>query len=130
MRVRWKILRGTGIFTICAVALVVGQSGIVQGDPTSATNPTTSENGAVDPESLRDPNTAYPLGPGAIPYDQLTAADRASVDLIQETTETSQPDSSYQGWATVTTLVGEQAEAEIAARAIGLEGTEQDGVMP
>jgi hypothetical protein len=48
--------------------------------------------------------------------------------LIQETVETSQPASSYQAWAAATAATGQVAEAQIAARAVGLVGTDQDGV--
>lgn len=128
MRARWKILGGTSIASAVVTALIVGQSGEAKSDTTvsvpSGPNPSTPA------EDVHDPLTPYPLGPHPIEYDQLSTADKAGVDLIQETTETSQPASSYQAWAAATAYTGQQAEAEIAARGVGLTGTEQDGVVP
>jgi len=129
MRARWKILGGTGVISICVAALIVGQTGEAKSDTTDATTSSASSPTTIPPD-IHDPLTPYPLGPHAIEYDQLRAADKAAVDLIQETVETSQPPSSYQAWAAATAYTGQQAEAEIAARGVGLVGTDSDGVVP
>lgn len=121
MRTRWKILGGTGVVTIWAAVLSIGQTGVVQGD-------TSDTSGAVAPP--HNPHTPYPLGPGAIPYEELGVNDKAAVDSIQETIETSQPASSYEAWAAATAWTNQQAQAEIDARGVNLVGTAQDGVLP
>jgi hypothetical protein len=122
MRMRWKILSGCGVVCICTFAIVVGQTGVVQGD-TAASPPR-----SVAP--VQNPNEPYPQGPGAIPYEQLGATDKLAVDQIQETTDTRQPPSSYQGWAAATAWTRQQAEAEIASRSVGLVGAANEGVVP
>lgn len=128
MRARWKILGGTGVVSALVAALIVGQSGDAKSDTTDSTP--SSPNPSTPADDVHDPLTPYPLGPHPIEYDQLSAADKADVDLIQETVETSQPASSYQAWAAATAYTGQQAEAEITARGVGLTGTAEDGVLP
>ena len=131
MRTRWQVLSGTGVISIWVAAIIVGQTSIVEGETSSSTSSTpTSTSGVANPDFQHDQNTPYPLGPGAIEYDQLSASDKAAVDHIAETTDTSQPPSSYQAWAAATAWTGQQAQAEVAARGVGLVGTESDGVEP
>jgi hypothetical protein len=52
------------------------------------------------------------------------------VDLVQMTTDEAQSADSVAGFSRATSDTVERAKAEIAARSIGLSGTEQDGVVP
>jgi hypothetical protein len=131
MRMRWKIFGGGGIAGLSIAAFLIAHGGVVRGETSNAASSSTSTTSSSDPGvPSQDPNTPYPLGPGAIPYEQLSAADKAAVEAIQETVETSQPASSYQAWAAATAATGKQADAEIAARSVGLVGTSGDGVVP
>jgi len=130
MRTRWKIVGGSGIASIWIVAILIGQTGKVSGDTSSSTSTPTTTPTAVDPASAQDPNQPYPLGPGAIAYESLSAADKAAVDHVQENVDTSQPPSSYAAFATATAWTADRVQVEVAARQLGLTGTEQDGVIP
>jgi len=129
MRKRWKVLGGASITSVLVGTLILGRSGAVQGDTTS--DPATP---AVQPEPglglYPPPNAAYSLGPDTIPYDQLSAADKAAVDVIQETVETSQPASYQADIEEAFISLRQQMKAELAARNVGLVGTAEDGVVP
>lgn len=130
MRTRWKILGGASVAGIWATAIMLGHTGAAADNSSSSPEPSTASSNALEPESEHDPNTPYPLGPGAIPYESLGPAEKAAVDSVEETVETSQPPSSYEAFAAATAWTGERAQAEVAARGVGLTGTEQDGVLP
>jgi hypothetical protein len=102
------------------------RSGDVSGDGLGDPTPVYG----VPDEEFMNPFEPYPPGRGAIAYDQLSSADKASVDLILETTEASQPDSSYSSLAKAVDWTSAHTEKLLAARAVGLEGAEQDGVVP
>lgn len=122
MRARWKLLGGAGLFGVSLVFLI-GHSRISHGDPAQTSAP------AAMPLPAHDPTTPYDL-PGATPYDHLTAADRADVDAIQQTIGLGQPDTSYGAFAAGAAAAAADAQAQIAARAVGLVDTAQDGVVP
>jgi hypothetical protein len=134
MRARWKILGGTGVASLCVALILVGRTGVVSGDPPPQppplTNPPPGSSGYIDPDSARDPLTPYPLGPGAIAYEQLSASERADVDTIQEIVETTQPASSYEMFSRGAVWAREEAERQRAERGTGLIGTVDDGVVP
>lgn len=125
MQARWKIVGGTSAIGLGVMLLVVvGHSRRVSGDNTS----TPSSEAFVDPMP-RDPFAQYPT-PGAIAYEQLTAADKAAVDRIQEATDTSQPSSSYAAFASATAWTSDEADRQLAERSVGLTETADDGVVP
>lgn len=128
MRIRWKILGGTTAAGFVAAALIVGKSGLVKGDDSAQSSSADASSASMGPAVLPH-DQPYPLGPDAIEFDKLSASDQAAVELIQETVEVTQPASSYQAWAAATAATGRAAEATIAARAVGLLGADQDGVV-
>jgi hypothetical protein len=115
---RWKILGGAGLAGILAGLIVVGRSPVALGDTAATTTPP------------NDPFSPPPPGPGTIPYDQLSPAGQADIDQIQQTIELGQPASSYAAFSAATDQAVIDSQAEIAARQVGLESTEQDGVVP
>lgn len=121
MRASWKLLGGAGLFGVGLVFLI-SQSRVSHGEPAQ-----TSQTAA--PVAVHDPTTPYDL-PGATAYDRLTAADRADVDAIQQTIGLGQPDTSYGAFAAGAAAAAADAQAQIAARAVGLVDTVQDGVVP
>jgi hypothetical protein len=123
MRARWKIMGGTAAISLCIAVSVVGQSRTVRGDDT-----TSSSTNASDPIA-RDPFAQYPT-PGAIAYEQLTAAEQARVDHVQEVVETNQPATSHAAFANATAWARTEAERQRAERGVGLTDTAQDGVVP
>jgi hypothetical protein len=122
MHVRWTMLCGIGALGV--VITLVAASQEVRGEPSDPSQPPSD----VTPEP--DPFEPYPLGPGAIPYEQLGAAERTAVDQIQETVETGQQPSSYAVFARATAQTRARAEADLATRELGLEGADEDGVVP
>jgi hypothetical protein len=125
MRGEWKAFGRTGLVCVC-VMTAVWTVGVVQGDPAAGDQAPREQ----PPYVPHDESKPYPLGPHAIPFEQAGAETQAAVEAIQETVETSQPASSYAAWSAATAWTGQQAEAEIAARGVGLVGTESDGVVP
>jgi hypothetical protein len=126
----------TGSLLLAAlVAASALQPNVAAGDnpaaaTASASTPQTNGEASALAVPPHDPNTPYPLGPHPIAYEELNVADKAAVDLIQETVETSQPPASYEAWSQATAWTRVQAEAELAARAVGLVGTTEAGVVP
>jgi hypothetical protein len=130
MRARWKVLGGAGLIGAgLGLFIVVGHSRVSRGDTSSSTDSTTTTPTPQAP-NYHDPFTPYPLGPGAISYDQLSPTDQAGVDAILQNEDLSQPPSSYSAWADAAAASAADAQAQIAARNVGLVGTEQDGVTP
>ena len=125
MRARWKILGGTTVIGLGITFLIMGHSPDVSGDDTTTSSTSASPNDPI----ARDPFAPYPT-PGAIAYEQLSAVDQASVAHVQEVVETSQPATSYQAFANATAWTSADADRQIAARAVGLTDTAQDGVVP
>src|SRR5207237_817139 len=120
MRKRWKLLGGAGIAGVAVVIAIVGHSRRVKGDTETAT---------VLPPGEHEAFTPWDLGPGAIPYDQLSADDKAGVDGIQQTLELGQPAASYQGFSTAVDQAIADSQAQLAARQAGLVGADQQGVV-
>jgi hypothetical protein len=137
MRTRWKILGGTGIVSIGVVAFIVGQTGSVRGDTTTASpnSSAAAPSDKVDPATFvdptpRDPFAPYP-SPGAIPYEELSAAEKVAVDRIPEVVETSGPPASPgDAYARATAWTSADADRQIAERQMGLQETANDGVVP
>lgn len=73
---------------------------------------------------------SIPLGSAAITYEELSAAERSAVEQIREAVETAQLPASHDAFARATARTGIIAERELAARTVGLVGTENDGVIP
>jgi hypothetical protein len=132
MRAGWKVIGGAAIAGTAFFAIILGHSRVSSGDTASAGSPDADVNGPSSSGVVlpHDPSKPYPLGPHAIPYEEAGAEAQAAIEAIQETVETSQPASSYAAWSTATAWTGQQAEAEIAARGVGLVGTDSDGVIP
>ena len=136
MRARWKVLGGVELAGV--VLFIVGHSRPSHGDtapdaPTASTStPTVNPppGTGTTPIVAHDQLTPYDMGPHAIPYEQLTAAGKADIDAIQERVELGQPASSYQAYSTGTAAAIADAQAQIAARSVGLVDTAQDGVVP
>jgi hypothetical protein len=122
MRRRWKLFGGAGLAGICIAAGILAHSRAVIGETTS-TSTTSSD------EAARDPFAPYPT-PGAIRYEELSAADKAAVDHIHEVTDTSQLAASHEAYASATAWASADADRQIAERGVGLEGTAEDGVVP
>jgi hypothetical protein len=135
MRARWKILGGAGLASVGIALAIVGHSGKVAGgtpapDLTTSPDPATGAPPAPEDPHLTNPFTQYPLGPGAIAYDQLDTAGKAGVDQMKQTLETSQPDTSYQAFSNAADQAIADSQAQIAARAVGLVGVDQQGIVP
>jgi len=76
-----------------------------------------------------DPATPYDL-PGGTPYAQLSAPEKASVDAVHQTVGLGQPDTSFGTFSRASGAMASDAKVQIAARAVGLVDTSQDGVIP
>jgi hypothetical protein len=124
MRDHWRLLGAAGFTGFALIfAFSVGHSRVSRADPA----PTQTPSGSILPQ--HDPGTKYDL-PDSIPFDQLSAADKAGVDSIQQTIELGQPPASFNVYAGGAAAAATDAQAQIAARSVGLEGTANDGVMP
>jgi hypothetical protein len=84
----------------------------------------------IPSDELHDPTKPYEPGRSGIAYHQLSAADKARVDHIRETAEEAQPDGSYEAFAVATEWTSSNTEKQLAARAVGLVGTDEHGVVP
>ncbi len=128
MQAHSKVLGAIGIIAL-AVGLSIGHSRQASGEP-DASEPSPTTTVGIAAEQLHDPLQPYDPGPGAIQYEQLGPNDRAGFDVMEEIIETSQTDRSYAAFATATDWSGAEAETQIAARAVGLDGAVTDGVVP
>jgi len=120
-----------GLAGIGIAILILGRTGEVRGN--TATDSTTSSTSVtpgsfVDP-AARDPFAQYP-SPGAIAYENLTAGEKAAVDVVQEAAETSQPAASNLAFAQATAWTSGDADRQLAERQTGLVDTADDGVVP
>lgn len=103
--------------TLC---LLGGDGRVVLGDTSTAERPP----GEIDPFA------PYPLGPDAISYEQMSPSQQDEVDAVQATTDAAQTADSVASFARATADTVGRAKAEIAARSVGLSGTEEDAVIP
>lgn len=136
VRATWKaVLGGAGAIGISIAIAIIGHSPRASGDPVEASTPSSPSQApppgiGIPADELHSPLEPYEPGPSGIAYEQLSAADKAGVDLIQEAVETAQPETSYDAFAAATDWAGEHADKQISARAVGLVGAEADGVVP
>lgn len=130
LRARWKVISGAGLGLGVAL-FIVGHSRLSHGDTTPDAPPPTASpppSTGTTPTVAHDQLAPYDLGPHAIPYEQLSAAGKADVDAIQERVELSQPAASYLAYSSGTASAAADAQAQKAARIVGLVDTAQDGV--
>lgn len=106
-------------------AAIIGRPHSVSGQSADSS----SGNSTPTDPGYHDPSQPWELGPGAIPYDQLSPQDQAGVEQILQTEDQSQPASSYQVFAAAANTMAADAQAQIAARSVGLSGTDNEGVV-
>jgi hypothetical protein len=111
-----------GTILACTLCFVGGDSRVVRGDA-----PTPS---AAPPAGDLDPFEPYALGPGAIPYEAMSTRQQDEVDTIQANTDFGQKADGVASLTRATAETNARAKAEVSARTVGLESTEQDGVVP
>lgn len=126
MRHLWKLL-GVGLASGVVALCIVGQSRVVAGDPAQPEPDTTQPS----PTALEhEPGQPYGLGPNPILYETQSTEEQDNLDRVFETLEANQPASSHEAWGKAADQAVVRAQAEIAARAVGLEGVEEQGVVP
>lgn len=118
----WKPITAVVAIGI-AVVVLASRNRLVSGQPSN----TATASPVDDPH---EPFTPYALGPGAIPYEKEAAADRVAIDHMAEVVDTSQSAGSIDAFARASKQAADMAQAEIAARQVGLIGTEEQGVNP
>ena len=118
----WKAIGGIALATALGTAIVV-RSVEVSGDP-APEEPSTP----VPGEHV--PGTLYDQGPGAIPYAQQSTEERAYIDRARATVEANQPTGSHEAFDRAVDQAVARAEAVIAERKLGLEGIQEQGVVP
>jgi hypothetical protein len=121
MRTRWKIVGGVSLLGVGLVLALVTRR--AEGQSSDPPGTWTSPDGYV-------PFEPYALGPGAIPFTQQTAAEQANLQAMHERLETAQPAASHTAFSSGARVMAQRFAAEVAARAVGLEGTGDDGVVP
>lgn len=120
----WKLLGGAGLAAV-AVFVIVGRSDEVAGEPTDQADTQTQ----LMPGE-HEPGKLYDLGPGAIPYGQQDTVEQANIDRVKAQLEANQPTASHDAYGRAVDQAVVQAQAEIAERKVGLEGVEEQGVVP
>lgn len=138
MRTRWKLLGGTGVASIWAVAIIIGQSGVVQGD-TSDTSSTTSITEPLtetpiqplagsEPAVAKDPFAPYGVGPAeeVVPYEGLSPEEQTVADRGLDAAEWHKTHNAY-GAAIVER--SKRAKAEAAQHQLGIDSLETMGVV-
>lgn len=111
-----------GLFVGLSVALVADRHATGQASSDDGAGSGSSE--GFNPFTLTDP------GPGATPFEALSPAEQDDVNAQAETSETNCGANVQMAFAHATEEEAERARAEIAARSVGMEGAEQDGVVP
>jgi len=120
----WKLLGGAGLAGAVVAFWIVGRSSPVAGEPAQ---PDPSE-----PMPIAAPESGphYELGPNPIPYEAQPAAEQDNIDTVYETLQANQPASSHQAFARAVDQTVIESQGQIAARHVGLEGVEEQGVVP
>lgn len=122
----WKVL-GVGLAGGVVALCILGQGNVVAGDPVQpASDITQPSPAAVEHE----PGQPYGLGPNPILYETQSKEEQDNLDRVFETLEANQPASSHEAWGRAADQAVVRAQAEIAARAVGLEGVDEQGVVP
>lgn len=145
MRMWSKILGGTGVAGIWVAAMIIGQSGVVQGETTAspaantaAMEPTTGTpvQPAPGSETVRkDPFVPFDVGPTPTDkspkplwaYDDLSPSERAVVDRRRDTAQWVPTHNAF------ATAVADRARVAAAASAqsqLGVESLGELGVIP
>lgn len=118
-----KLVGGIGV-----VGLVLGvslsRSHVASGD-TSAPKPVATDDGTAPGFGA-----PYAFGPGAIGYANADTATRADADSVRQRIEAAQGAESYLAFSAASKQSADDAQAEIAARQVGLEGAADQGVVP
>ncbi len=82
------------------------------------------------PQEVLDPFVLHPTGEGAIAYDDLSPAEQEAVMNAAERAELDSGDAVHQAYSVATGEAVTRTDAEIAARELGLEGFDGEGVVP
>jgi hypothetical protein len=119
----WKLLGMAGLAGGLFV-FVIGRSSPVAGDPVD------EPQAEGPPIGLHEIGELYDLGPNAIPYEKQPTEEQDNIDRVAEKLEADHPASSSDAWARAADQALVQAQAEIASRHVGLEGVDEQGVVP
>jgi hypothetical protein len=111
-----------GSVLACTLCFIGGDSRVVHGD---APTPVPER-----PPGDVDPFQAYAQGAGALSYDSMSTPQQDEVDTIQATTDFAPKADAIKTLDRATSETIARAKAEVSAGAVGLSGTEQDGVVP
>jgi hypothetical protein len=125
----WKLLGGAGLAGV-VVLLLAGQSSRVAGQPTSSDQPAGAGPATTAPIDDPEPGQPYGLGPNAIPYEAQPEAEQDNLDRMYDRLEANQPAASHEAFARAADQAVIEAQAMIASRHVGLEGVENQGVVP
>lgn len=124
MRSHWKLLGGAGLAGTIITLSIVGWSGRVAGEPTN------TDAVATPPIDDPEPGQPYGLGPNAIPYEAQPESEQDNLDRVYDKLEENQPAASHEAFARAADQAVIEARAVISARHVGLEGVEEQGVVP
>ena len=120
---------------LAAAAIDARHAARAQGD----TAPTSDPDGSAEPTGGETPVPDVPghlpfstwdVGPEAIPFDSLSAAEQAAVMQQAERSETNAGYEVSQRWSVYSHEMAARAAAETARRLAGLTGTDDIGVAP
>lgn len=130
MRTHWKLLSGLGLAGTMAALLIVGSRDVAGDTDTPAQEPTPPDPAQAPNTVGQDPSVQYELGPGKILFEQQTAEEQTHLERMAETTANDHGPKSHEALARAAEQARGHAEAEIAARQVGMNGTEEQGVVP
>lgn len=110
----WKLVGGLGVGAgICAVIAVAA--------------PALGDSQAADSTDADDLGRPYELGPHAIPYENQPSSEQDNIDRMGAKT---QGGDSSEALARAAEQEARRAQIELAKRQVGLNGTDEQGVVP
>ena len=102
----------------------------VDGDTEPVIEPA-APNLTIEPgPAARDPFAPYPADEGALTWDDLTEAEQAGAEAMQEWAETANGETVHNAFAAAAATTSELQAIEAAQTASGLDGIETLGVVP
>lgn len=118
-----KVLGGAGIVAAVITVCIFGRSSRVASEPIQPDVP-------EPPIGDVEPGQSYGLGPNAIPYEAQTTAEQDNIDRIYKAVEADHPRSASRVFSRAAAQAVVEAKAQVATNLVGLQGVEEQGVVP
>jgi hypothetical protein len=130
-----KVAGGAGVVCLGVALAFLVRTGRIANEASASSSPATEApdqppEAAIDPTSSHQPFTPYGLGPDPLQFDQMTAAEQAGTEAVYERIEASFPSTVHPAYNRAVAEAIEAARREHAAREVGLQGTDDQGVIP